>query len=247
MSKVAFLKKPWLQILPFVGALFLASTAHATIIHQAAIDGFSGAYFDLFAGYVSMDINGDSVDDVEFGFMEDNYYDFYGSLTIFEHHEAAEIYATTGSIVEPVSGGFYSLTPFAAGELIGPAGSHVYGGYAYEYSDLVTREYIPFLGDFVYGADSYFDTSFAPYDGPDFLGIHFMSAGGEMHYGWLQVEAYLVDESHAELAVIDYAWNDTPDEGIVAGAVPEPSTYAFGIGLIAMGFAWCKRRRNARV
>lgn len=72
-----------------------------------------------------------------------------------------------------------------------------------------------------------------------FVGLEFESTDGT-HYGWLDIEG--VANGGSYLFVHGWAYETTPDVGIIAGAVPEPST----IGLFIMGLGAVILRRNIR-
>ena len=74
-----------------------------------------------------------------------------------------------------------------------------------------------------------------------FVGLKFESADGT-HYGWLDIEG--VPNGGSYFFVHGWAYETTPDVGIVAGAVPEPSSVVlFTIGAIGI---WTLRKRNNR-
>ena len=75
--------------------------------------------------------------------------------------------------------------------------------------------------------------------------------GGNTHYGWIRLQLEDLDGpvsgpdgASDRITIVDWAWNDTAGEGIIAGAVPEPST----LQLLAAGFlgvhAFRRRRRE---
>ena len=73
-----------------------------------------------------------------------------------------------------------------------------------------------------------------------YMGIEFQRASGT-HYGWIS----LYVDAFAPVAVIDsWAWEMRPGVPILAGAVPEPSTFAL---LVAGGvlMMWFRRNGNA--
>ncbi len=70
-----------------------------------------------------------------------------------------------------------------------------------------------------------------------YVGIQFFAADG-LHYGWIRVQGGAENDG----TILDYAYNSVPGQSIMAGAVPEPSTWALiGVGLIAL---WQFRRRQ---
>lgn len=73
-----------------------------------------------------------------------------------------------------------------------------------------------------------------------FMGFDFVAGDGERHFGWLRIDDTIPG---GHVFVVDWAWAATPGESIMAGAVPEPSTWAL---LVAGGvvIVWFRRRRN---
>jgi len=74
-----------------------------------------------------------------------------------------------------------------------------------------------------------------------YAGLQF-SIGANTHYGWIKVQE--IPGLAGGGIVYEYAYETRPGVPILAGAVPEPSTWA----LLILGgglFAWCRRKRNA--
>ena len=69
-----------------------------------------------------------------------------------------------------------------------------------------------------------------------YLGVRFY-AGSELLYGWIRVRTLSIGGT-----IYDWAYNTAPDQAILAGAVPEPSTWA----LFSLGLAMILIRRNKR-
>lgn len=66
-----------------------------------------------------------------------------------------------------------------------------------------------------------------------YIGIEFAAADG-VHYGWIEVQGHW---SYPYAKVFAWAYESTPSMGILAGAVPEPSTLLLllaGIGTLAL-------------
>jgi hypothetical protein len=77
-----------------------------------------------------------------------------------------------------------------------------------------------------------------------FAGFRFLNASG-VHYGWVRL---LVEETSNQITIFDYAYDDTPNTAIAAGAgapaVPEPATMALVL-IGACGVAARRRRLPA--
>ncbi len=71
-----------------------------------------------------------------------------------------------------------------------------------------------------------------------YIGLQFEAADG-MHFGWAHVTVY---GDFRGTIIRDWAYNSTPGEGIVAGAVPEPSSAI--LTLIGAMSVWVLRRQN---
>lgn len=62
-----------------------------------------------------------------------------------------------------------------------------------------------------------------------FAGVQ-LNFGGQTYYGWVHIENYEINAGR----VFDWAYESTPNTPIVAGAVPEPGTFAlFSLGTAA--------------
>ena len=74
-------------------------------------------------------------------------------------------------------------------------------------------------------------------NGTAYMGVQFY-IGSEIHYGSVHLRVF----SNGGY-IQDWAYNTAPDQAILAGAVPEPSTWA----LLSMGLAVVLIRRNKRM
>lgn len=74
-----------------------------------------------------------------------------------------------------------------------------------------------------------------------YMGIEFRR-GEDIHYGWVHINN---PAGQAGGYILDWAYETQPGVSILAGAVPEPSTWALlaGGGVLMV---WFKRKRNAR-
>ncbi len=71
-----------------------------------------------------------------------------------------------------------------------------------------------------------------------YMGVQFEADDGT-HFGWVQMTMY--DENPA-MTIYSWAYNSTPGEGVVAGAVPEPSSAILTV--IGAMSVWVLRRQN---
>jgi hypothetical protein len=72
-----------------------------------------------------------------------------------------------------------------------------------------------------------------------YLGFEFtLPADGQTHYGWVQVA---ISSDGTEATIENWAWDNTPNESINAGQVPEPATGA--LLAVCLGGAFLRRRR----
>jgi hypothetical protein len=127
-----------------------------------------------------------------------------------------------------------SVMPLPAGFSIGPnsgSGSLQWFGqvppYEFSFNPLVQCFDVGCTGDFR-GQHAY-------------MGVEFQRAGAT-HYGWVLLQ---ISDHSAFGSIESWAWETRPGVSILAGAVPEPSTWAllFGGGIVIV---WFRRKRNAR-
>ena len=71
-----------------------------------------------------------------------------------------------------------------------------------------------------------------------YMGVQF-EADGETHFGWVHMTVY---DEYPGMTIHSWAYESTPGEGILAGAVPEPSSAA--LALIGALSAWVLRRNH---
>ena len=74
---------------------------------------------------------------------------------------------------------------------------------------------------------------------PQYVGTQFqLTNGGPTYYGWIGVD--VTNSTDVTGVVTGFAYDDTPDTGIAAGAVPEPA----GLALLALGAPFLMRRKS---
>lgn len=81
--------------------------------------------------------------------------------------------------------------------------------------------------------------------GNDFIGFSF-EKDGNTHYGWLQfdvADANSGNDGGLQVTSLVGQYESTPNTAIV---IPEPSTYALGLGLLAAGAAGIRARRRMK-
>lgn len=78
------------------------------------------------------------------------------------------------------------------------------------------------------------------YNHRGYVGLEFEAEDG-IHYGWLDIEGV---ETRSSIRIRGWAYESTPGAGIVAGAIPEPSSVIlFAIGAVGI---WTIRRKKHR-
>jgi hypothetical protein len=70
-----------------------------------------------------------------------------------------------------------------------------------------------------------------------------LTDGANVYYGWIQVSVNNFNNSGITGTLIDWAYDNTPGQGIQAAAVPEPSTAGLLFGAVAI-YCLVRRRRK---
>lgn len=177
---------------------------------------------EFFGQFYPLDMDGDGQTDITFG------YDFH--FVGVRSEQATRI--LTNMDPPPNVGG--SVAPLPPGFAIGqfsPEGSRQWLGripgapYETDFNTLIQCFNVGCTGDFR-GQQAY-------------MGVEFQRASGT-HYGWIS----LYVDWFAPVAVIDsWAWETRPGVPILAGAVPEPSTWTL-LGTGGLLFWWYGQRKN---
>lgn len=133
---------------------------------------------------------------------------------------------TGGQMIVTTDGG--RVTPLRAGDLIAdslPLETTVWAGRSSISACAAFPDGVQCLGDF-FGVDGY-------------IGIQF-PIEGETHFGWVRFDHFAFAPGGS---IVEWAYNDTPSESILAAQIPEPSSTAL---LVVVGLVTVvgRRRRN---
>lgn len=79
-----------------------------------------------------------------------------------------------------------------------------------------------------------------------YAGFRFSNDQDELLYGWARFSFDPGGGSGATFSIHEWAYNDTPNQGIKVGAIPEPAHVVSGLGLLAAGAAGLRRMRRRR-
>ncbi|WOO39820.1 hypothetical protein [Rubellicoccus peritrichatus] len=83
-----------------------------------------------------------------------------------------------------------------------------------------------------------------------YFGFHFITDPfnpGPKQYGWARATFYNgTNPGGSGVTIHEWAYEDTPDQAIQVGAIPEPAAVATGLGALALGAAGLRRWRKAK-
>lgn len=153
---------------------------------------------------------------------------------------------TTDLVFQSGQTGFAIFPQTGAAVLAAPAGSLDFNSYGLSLSAGQQIDSLPPVGTFwdfsvngllltsarISGAIGLFTGQIA------YLGVQF-TQDTQTHYGYLYLDVSFVGANAGNLLAL--AWDTRPNAGIVAGAVPEPSSLA--LLALAAGAIWLSRRR----
>jgi len=109
-----------------------------------------------------------------------------------------------------------SLTPLFAGEIVSTSLDPVLGQWVDRSSpNLGWHSALHYQFDFGGGGTFYRKIAY--------MGIDFMAADGDRHFGWIKIDS---SQHLTGGLLLEWAWAATPGQGIFAGQVPEPSALA---------------------
>jgi MYXO-CTERM domain-containing protein len=210
---------------------FSVSSAQAAIVNQSFIDTFTGITLGSNAGAgevttFTLDINGDLSNDFTFNYTNSP----RGFLAI--------THLNGGETLSPNGGNNNYLFGFIADQTIDDSALDPTELGANSASRGGTNS--P-ASVYAVGANNYILNS----SGNGYIGVEFDN-GGNRHFGWVNVAVtYTALETEFSFEISGYAWEDSVATGINAGAVPEPSNFALGLGLLALGAAGVRSRRKS--
>lgn len=220
-----------------------APIAHAivlpnpNVVHQAALDGYPIYVATTAAGgsdplFTSFDLNGDSSDDAIYIGYSDPFLPGNNAVIGYNNIDAAGdngVFMVTPGYTDNVF-----LYSFAEGEMIDSS--------TWRETDLGGRGFGTGISVLANSPLSF--NAYDPFNGPDYIGFE-LRQNGESFFGWAKT---LIVQSGSEftLVISDYAWNSEAGEGILAGQVPEPATYALSLGLLITVAAGVRRARKLR-
>ncbi len=197
---------------------FSLSNANAEVIWQSQIDGFTSSTL----------INGNPNFDLDI----DNDNDFDLSFSVFTG-------ATQEASAFDFSGNSFAVSPSNTDNV------YVYG---FELNETIGASSLSSTDNGrVSNSLGRWSTNYGGYlvnnVSEGYVGVEFDN-DGNTHYGWVAVSLTAPTSGNLQLEITDYAWENVANTGINAGAVPEPSTYALGLGLLALGAAGIRARRR---
>lgn len=207
-----------------ISAFALSNAAEAQIIQ---LNPSPGA-FSINSGRPSenFDINGDGNNDIQFAIRNVLQNPLDPTSPIIGQ---SAVINDIGPSISFDSDPSYYLNPFNAGEIVN-------GNLSPQVADngIVARDTTGFNFD-----------AFTDWVGQDNFHAFSFEAAGETHFAWLEVSV-TNNNGDLTLTISDGAYNSVAGESITVGAIPEPSTYALGLGLLAAGAAGIRTRRRMK-
>ena len=217
------MKNIFQQTLMLVSLITCSTSANASIISTWADNPIS-IYHDYSSdppGYIggstsyALDLNADGIDDINF----------------ISEVAGAGFFMSEGTRIlgynYGLSGDLFASSNLGENDVIGNDGQvWDIGGYHSIVSMMVSNQSIP---------------SDPSYPNQYYIGLE-ITMDNQPHYGWLSIQA--PNNPNNRALVSGWAYENTPNTSIIAGAIPEPSSVAlFAIGAIG---AWTLRRRKNR-
>jgi MYXO-CTERM domain-containing protein len=197
---------------------FSVSSANAAVIVQSSLDGFTPITLVNGSSAFDLDIDGDS--DVDLSFNVN--LGFTETASVFEGDGLALAPSDTDNAY-PFGFAFNDIVDGSAFDSTEPAPNDRYQNF------LGRWQGDPVSGYLINNVSS------------GYLGVEFDN-GGNTHFGWVELAISSPAPGEVQLDISRYAWENTPGQGI---AVPEPSNYALGLGLLALGAAGVRSRRRS--
>lgn len=148
------------------------------------------------------------------------------------------------NLLQATVGDGYQLVFMA--NISGPNGYQIYHNPSWDAMFLGSGSSIGSGGTFASG--SFYSSNPGPWDGQTtgYVGWRFEAGGGNWNYGWAH---FTYDQPNGAITLIDYAFNTTPNQQILAGdtgAVPEPTTIAMAfIGITGLVAARIRHNKKA--
>lgn len=214
-----------LRIILLTFTLFAGTRANAAIIYS----GYQNVSYSQFSDPGTFSLFGapGTWDDIR---LQVHVFEDPGFQNRYEFGNILEVH---GNYVEFAVGSyFFDIKRFTSGDLI-DASSNWSGNNYKDFSDYThsfePHEFILENGEFR--------------NATGYAGLR-LTDGENIYYGWMQVSITNYDNSGITATLIDWAYENTPGQGIYAGMVPEPATAALLFGGTATLLIALRRRRK---